>query len=42
MFWKITIYALTTAHDWNTSDIMWYTRLGHPSLKSLKVLRSNS
>ncbi|KAH0764298.1 hypothetical protein KY285_000169 [Solanum tuberosum] len=30
------LYALTTAHDWNTLDNMWHTRLGHPSLKSLK------
>ena len=32
------LYALTAAHDWNMSDNMWHTRLGHPSLKSLKFL----
>ena len=36
------LYALTAAHNWNTSDNMWHTRLGHPSLKSLKFLNSNS
>ncbi|KAH0678941.1 hypothetical protein KY284_020026 [Solanum tuberosum] len=35
------LYALTVAHNWNTSDNMWHTRLGHPSLKSFKVLSSN-
>ena len=36
------LYALTAAHDWNTSDNMWHTRLGHPNLKFLKFLNSNS
>ncbi|KAH0741104.1 hypothetical protein KY290_034147 [Solanum tuberosum] len=24
------LYVLTAAHDWNTSNNMWHTRLGHP------------
>ncbi|KAH0767910.1 hypothetical protein KY285_003781 [Solanum tuberosum] len=32
------LYALTAARDWNTTDNMWHTRLGHPSLKSLKKM----
>ena len=35
-------YTLIVAHDWNTSDNMWHTRSGHPSLKSLKFLNNNS
>ena len=31
------LFALTTAHVWNTSNNTWHTRLGHPSLKSIKV-----
>ncbi|KAH0650517.1 hypothetical protein KY284_030429 [Solanum tuberosum] len=36
------LYVLIAAHDWNTSENMWHTILGHPNLKSLKVLNSNS
>ncbi|KAH0679283.1 hypothetical protein KY284_020368 [Solanum tuberosum] len=32
------LYGLTAAHDWNTSDNMWHTRLGHPSLKHMIIL----
>ena len=31
------LYALNVAHNKNTSDNMWHTRLGHTSLKTSKV-----
>lgn len=36
------LYALTARKNRKTSDSIWHTRLGHPSLKLLKVLSNSS
>lgn len=34
------LQALTTIQSWKDSDSIWHTRLGHPNLRSIKVLNS--